>query len=107
MGPEWLVKEGLECMLKIVGPGLNGGLSMIGLGEQVGDVADEEVAIGQPLVEWVVPKVLVEDIGEVQLPHLTEQQRHIIDPFLLQDKRLWFHDTVLPFPPFQGWTYAK
>ena len=75
---------------------------MIGLGEEVSDPADEEVAVGETLMEGMVAEVAVEDGSEVQLPQDAQQQRHIVDPFVLQDKRLWFHPRVLAFPPFLG-----
>jgi hypothetical protein len=83
-GPEALADEGLEGAVKFLGPGLDGGLAVIGVGEDVGDPDGGEPAIGETLVERMGREVAVEDLGESELDEEAQEQGHVIDSFMGQ-----------------------
>jgi hypothetical protein len=83
-GSDGLADEGSEGVLEVLCPGLDGGLSMVGVGEDVGDPDGAEPSIGESLVEGVGGVVAVEDLGEIELDEESEEQRHVIDTFVGQ-----------------------
>jgi hypothetical protein len=83
-GPDRLSEGGLEGVPEPVGPVLDGGLAVVGVGEDVGNPGGDEPAVGEPLVEWVWREVSVEDLGESELDEEAEEQGDVIDTFVGQ-----------------------
>ena len=83
-GADRLADEGLEGVVEFLGPGLDGGLAVVGTGEDVGDPDGDEPAIGESLVEGVGGVVAVEDLGELELDEESQEQGHVIDAFVGQ-----------------------
>ena len=63
---------------------LNGGLAVVGSGEDVGDPDGDEPSIGESLVEGVCREVSVEDLGEFERDEESQEQGQIIDAFVGQ-----------------------
>ena len=83
-GPNGLADEGLEGVLEPLGPFLDGGLAVVGLGEDVSDPDGDEPAVGESLVEGVGREMAVEDLGESEFDQEAEQQGDVIDTFVGQ-----------------------
>ena len=79
-----LADEGFEGVLKFLGPGLDGGLAVVGAGEDVGDPDGDEPAVGESLVEGMGGEVAVEDLGELELDQEAQEQGDVIDAFVGQ-----------------------
>ena len=71
-------------MSESVGPGLDGGLAVVGAGEDVSDPDGDEPSVGEPLVEGVGWEMAVEDLGELELDEEAQEQGHVIDPLVGQ-----------------------
>ena len=93
-----LADEGLEGVLEFLGPGLDGGLAVVGAGEDVGDPDGDEPAVGESLVERVGREVAVEDLGELELDEESQEQGHVIDTFVGQ-----FECGIHGGSPTSGW----
>src|SRR5437879_1442813 len=72
-------------------PLLGSRLAVVRLREDVGQPANGQVAVGQPLVQMMVPQVLVQGFGDLDSTHHPQQQRDVVDPFLFGDKWLRLH----------------
>src|SRR4051794_18211474 len=81
-GADSLSDEGFEGVLEFLGPGLDGGLAVVGSGEDVGDPDGDEPAVGESLVEGVCGEVSVEDLGELELDEEPQEQWDVIDAFV-------------------------
>jgi hypothetical protein len=97
-GADALTDEGFQGVLEFLGPGLDGGLAVVGSGEDVGDPGGDEPAVGEPLVEGVGREVAVEDLGELELDEESQEQGHVIDAFVGQ-----FEGGVHGGAPTRGW----
>ena len=87
---------------RLLGPGLDGGLAVVGLGEDVGDPDGDEPAVGEPLVEGVGREVAVEDLGELELDQEAQEQGDVIDTFVGQ-----FEGGVHGGSPTRAWGKAS
>jgi len=83
-GAEGLAGEGLKGVLDFLGPGLDRGLSVVGVGEDVGDPNGDEPSIGESLVKGVGREVSVEDFRELKLDEKPEEEGDVIDAFVGQ-----------------------
>jgi hypothetical protein len=83
-GSDGLAAEDLKGVPKFVGPGLNGGLAMVGAGKDVSDPDGDEPSVGETLVERVGGEVAVEDLGEFELDEESQEQGDVIDTFVGQ-----------------------
>jgi hypothetical protein len=83
-GPNGLADEGFEGVVKAVDPPLDGGLAMVGLGEDRGDPDGDEPTAGEALVEGMWGEMAVEDLGESQSDQEAQQQGDVIDAFVSQ-----------------------
>jgi hypothetical protein len=83
-GTDGPADEGLEGVVEAVGPLLDGGFAMVGLGEDVSDPDGDEPTVGEALVEGMRGEMAVEDLGEVQMDQEAQQQGDIIDAFVGQ-----------------------
>src|SRR5262249_49684949 len=83
-GAEGLSDEGLEGVVERLGPALDGGLAVVGAGEDGGDPDGGEPAIGEPLVHAMCGGVAVQDLGEFEAEEDAEEQGHVIAPFVSQ-----------------------
>ena len=101
-GADGLADEGLEGVVEFLGPGLDGGLAVVGVGEDVGDPDGDEPAVGEPLVEGVGGEVAVEELGELELDEEAQEQGDVIDAFVGQ-----FEGGVHGGAPTRGWGKAS
>jgi hypothetical protein len=83
-GPDRLGDEGLEGVLEILGPGLDGGLAVVGAGEYVSDPNGDDPAVGESLVERVGREMAVEDRGESEVAEESQEEGYIIDTLVGQ-----------------------
>jgi hypothetical protein len=83
-GSNRLSQDGLEGVLESLGPSLDGGFAMVGLGENVSDPDGDEPSVGESLVEGVGWEMTVEDLRELEVLEETQKQRHVIDTFVGQ-----------------------
>src|SRR5262249_7861637 len=77
----------LEGVPQSVGPGLDGGLAVVGAGEDVGDPDGDEPTVGEPLVERVWWEMPGQDLGGLELYQEAHEQGDVIDPFVSQFER--------------------
>jgi hypothetical protein len=83
-GTNRLSQESFEGVLESLGPGLDGGFAMVGLGEDVNDPDGDEPSVGEPLVERVGWEMAVEDLGELEFLEEGQEEGHVIDTFVGQ-----------------------
>ncbi len=65
--------------MELLGPGLDGGHAVVGVGEDVGEPDG-----GESLVKGMGGEVSVEDFGEFELEEQAQKQGHVIDAFVGQ-----------------------
>jgi hypothetical protein len=83
-GPDRLADEGLKGVLEILGPGLDGGLAVVGAGEDIGDPDGDEPSVGESLVERMRWEMTVEDLRETEFAEETQEQGYVVDPLVGQ-----------------------
>ena len=83
-GPDRLADEGLEGVLEVLGPGLDGGFAVVGAGEDVSDPDGDEPSVGESLVERVWGEMAVEDFGESEVAEESQEEGYVIDTLVGQ-----------------------
>ena len=92
---------------KPVCPVLHGGFAMVGLGENVGEPADGELAVVETLLRTVRAEMAVEQVSQLQAIGYANDQRDIVHAFVLDGKDLCHAPSIADNSEFDQSIYAK
>lgn len=87
----FMVEEGLQRLLMTLGPVGDLDFAVAGLGEDEGQPSRREVAVRESLVQVMVAEVPIQDVRETQLVDDAQEQRNVIDAFMLECQLWWCH----------------
>ena len=79
-----MADERLQGVLEALDPLLDGGLAVVGPGEDVGEPDGDQPAVGKSLMERMGRELAIDDLGDAEFDQEAQQQGHVIDPLVGQ-----------------------
>lgn len=82
--PQCLTQDAREHLLMAPGSFLHMGFAVVAFREDVGQPPANQPAVRKTLMQRMVARVAVEERGQAQVAHETQQERHVIEPFVFE-----------------------